>query len=310
MRLFWTTLAVLVLLSFGIGASCRRIAPDEIGLRTLNVGGERGLVPKDFDAGFYRAIWLVEQWETLPRSVQRVLYTSRPDLRGADDWTPIEAKTLDGDSVTIEATILFRIADGKGFEVYRSSGPGDTFKRRARDLASPLIAQALAMLHTEDLYDQRKRNASMKAMEDDLRGSFRSLQSLDLVDFSITGITFDSKYEEELEKKKVATQKKLLATSQTSLNEEEGVKNQIVQETENKVKLIQNELANRTLEIQTNATREVERILNEAKAKAAAIEAEATIYAGDLKKKSEQELREADAYVLDLQRKAVGGNPN
>ena len=34
--------------------------PDEIGIRVVNVGSDKGLVKKDFDAGFYRNLWLLK----------------------------------------------------------------------------------------------------------------------------------------------------------------------------------------------------------------------------------------------------------
>jgi regulator of protease activity HflC (stomatin/prohibitin superfamily) len=306
MRLFWISLALLVLGGFLVGASCRRIAPDQIGLRTMNVGESKGLVQRDFDPGFYRSLWLVESWDTLPRSVQRVTFTNRVDLRGPDDAPAIEAKTIDGYSVTVEATVLFRIAQGKGHVVYRDSGPGDEFKRRARELAAPEIAQAFATLRTEAIFDREKRRAPFEQMESGLRERLLNLKSFELVNLAITYVAFDPKYEEELEKKKVANQKKLLATSQQRLAEEQGIKDKIVQETDNKVKQIQNELANQQREIKAANDNEKAKVIADATLKAFAIRAAANEHELKAQAEGSKLVKEAEAYSLDLERKALG----
>ena len=134
MRWLAWLLVAIGLVGFLGAANCKRIAPDEIGIRTIS--GSTGLMHEDYDAGFYRAIWLVDLWETLPRSVQKVSFTDRSDLRGPTDASMVEAKTIDGDSVSIEASVLFRIQEGQGHVVYEQARTTEGFLRLARSLAS------------------------------------------------------------------------------------------------------------------------------------------------------------------------------
>ncbi|MFN0206510.1 MAG: SPFH domain-containing protein [Planctomycetota bacterium] len=298
----------LLLIALVVSACIRRIGPDEIGLHIMNIGSEKGLEPKDYDAGFYRSIWLVERWDTLPRSIQKVSYTNRIDLRGPDDQPAIEAKTLDGDRVTVEATIHFRVATGKGHSVYQSAGPGDAFKRLARDVSSPLISAAFATLGTQQIYDKEKRGAVYAKLESDtLRGELEA-RGLELIRVSILEVTYDPNFEIQFERQKVATQKTLLEKSQKKQAEEQGLKNSIVQEAANEVAKLKIELANE------KKTREAQNKLDIGAEDAAwareagRIIGEWTTYQKTAEAKGIQAKKEAEAYAVLLQKEAFGDN--
>lgn len=301
----WTLVLVSAVV-LALAASIRRIAPDEIGIRIVNSPFGEGLVAKDFDAGFYRNIFLVESWDTLPRSVQRVVFTNRVDLRGPEDLPSIEAKTRDGDRITVEATVLFRIPDGRGHVVYQDSGRGDAFKRVARDIAGAEIPAAFATLATERIYDKEARRDAYAQLESTLREKLARLRHLELVKILITEVTFDPKYEEQLERKKVAKQREQLETSQKNRVVELNKKLAIIQETDNKVKKIQNDNRATVTTLVAENTREVERIRAEGTRSVGDIEASAKGYKAVKEAEATQLVREAEAYALAKQRAAMG----
>lgn len=296
----------LLIIALVVSACIKRIAPDEIGIHIMNTGG--GLDKNDYDAGFYRSIWLLETWDTLPRSVQKVSFTNRPDLRGPDDAPAIEAKTADGDRVTVEATVLFRIAPGKGHLVYERVGRGDAFKRLARDLAKPPIVTAFAKLNTQYIYGAASRRATYNDMRDRSLREGLATNGLELVEVSIMEVTYDPKYEAQLERLKVATQKTLLEKSQQSLVKEEGEKKKIIQETDNIVQQLKTELLN------TKKTRKAENDLAVAKIDAewtrtvATKEAGWKQYRGEKEAQGTQAKKEAEAVAVQLQKDAYGEN--
>ena len=291
-----------------VAASIRRIAPDEIGIRIVNVGSDKGLVKKDFDAGFYRNLWLLESWDTLPRSVQRVSFTNRVDGRGPDDQPAIEAKAKEGDRVTVEATVLFRIPDGKGHIVYQDSGKGDAFKRVARDIAGAEIPAAFATLGIEDIYDQEKRRAAYKKLEETLGAKLRDLRNLELVDVAITEVTYDPKYEALLERKKVADQKTLLEASQRKRNEEKNKKDAIVAETVSEVKRIQGDSKNEITRLNADNMREIEGVKAQATKLDGDIRAETNKYKLTNEATGSLANGQAEAYAIQQQREALGEN--
>lgn len=303
--LLWSVGAILVLALLA-AASIRRIAPDEIGIRIVNLGPGKGLVKQDFDAGFYRNIWLLESWDTLPRSVQRVSFTNRADLRGPDDLPAIEAKTKDGDRIVIEATVLFRILAGKGHVVYQDSGKGDAFKRVARDIAGAEIPAAFAVLGTEKIYDETERRRAYDQLTQSLGTRLANLRNLELVNVAITEVSYDPKYEEQLERKKLADQKKLLENSLTIKATELGKKNATIQETDNKVKGIQNTTQNEVKRLNATNAKAIEVVRAEATRESGRIKSEGTQYRALKDAEGYQAVREADAYAIQRQREALG----
>lgn len=302
------SLLALAALAAAPAVACRRIPPDAIGIRTMNVGGQQGVLPNDFDAGLYRSLWLYESWDTLPRSVQRIHFTNRSELRTPDDASAIGARTRDGDSVTVEAVVLFRIAEGKGHVVYRDSGPGDGFKQRARELAGPQIASAFATLRTEEIYKADERRKAYAKLVEDLRAKLLVQKYLDLIDVAITNVTYEPKYEEQLEKRKINDQKTELEKSLRERAVQQGVKDSIVQQTDNLVKRIQNELKNSVSNIEAANKKAIAAIDAEAHRAAEQIKADANYYRAKMEAEGSQAVGEAEAYAVDLQNKALGSS--
>lgn len=307
MRRLLVLLVAAALLGFGAAASCRRIPPDHIGVRVLNVGGDttKGLVPQDFDAGFYRSIWLWERWDTLPRAVQKVSFTDLTDQRGSLDGPSISAKTKDGDSVSVEASILVRIAEGKGHVVYVDSGPGENFIRLARDLSAPEIANTVATMRTEDIYDKKRRREAVTSLYERLRTKLLTQKSLELVSVELTEVRFDAKYEEQLRKKKVNSENKRLEVSLQEKATQGGERDKIIQTTDNLVKEIQNRLKNKQSDISVNTLKRKQEIESEALKKAETRKAEALQAKLGMAAEGSQKLKEAEAYAADLQRRAL-----
>lgn len=302
-----TTLLLIALVG---SASIKRIGPDEIGLHVVNLGSEKGLEKKDYDAGFYRSIFLVESWVTLPRSVQKITFTARPDLRGPDDGPAIEAKTLDGDRVTVEASALVRIADGKGHSVYENLGSGNSFRARSRDVIGPSIAAAFATINTEEIYVAARRRATIEKLESETLRQKLASWNIELVKVSVLEVKYDPKYEAQLQRQKVATQRKLLEESTKTQAIETGRKNLIVQTTQNEVEKLKNDLKNKkdTLISENKKAISAEDAAGDiAKGK---IEADALRYSLEKSAEGIKARKEAEAYSVRLYKDALGDNGN
>lgn len=302
----------LLIFALIVSACIKRVSPDEIGIHISNkiflLNSQGGLDRADYDAGFYRSIWGLESWDTLPRSAQRIAFTNRIDLRGPEDSPAIDAKTSEGDTLTIEATVLFRIAQGKGHLVYEKFGGGDRFRRLARDLAKPQIVTAFGTLKTQEIYDKEKRQAVYKKLESQaLRESFEA-NNFELISVAIMEVSYDPQYEIQLQRKKVATQNELLAKSRTKLAEEEGKKKKIIQETDNEVQKLKIKLSNE------KETRKADNDLAVAEIDAAGIreageiEREYQTYKGQKEAQGIEAKKSADAYAVQKQKEAYGEN--
>src|SRR5207302_9743525 len=101
---------------------------DQIGLRQVSFGMNKGLQKQLVEPGYRRAISGYETIRTFPRNIQAVEFTNDETERGADHRTvaAINVPTVDGYPVAVDVTVLYRIADpflvtskfgfGRGYE--------------------------------------------------------------------------------------------------------------------------------------------------------------------------------------------------
>ncbi|MBI3817972.1 MAG: hypothetical protein HY286_04715 [Planctomycetes bacterium] len=300
----------VLLAALVVSACIRRIAPDEIGMHTTSnlLWIRGGLDPQDYDAGFYRSIWPFERWETLPRSTQRIAFTNRPDLRGPNDAAAIEAKTLDGDRVTIEAAVLVKIAPGKGHIVFEKVGAGDALRALARDLAKPPIVTVFGTLKTQDIYNAEVRRKAYQSLTTTTLTQLLASNGLELVDVSIMEVTYDPQYEAQLQRQKESTQKTLLEVSQQKLVTEEGEKKKLMQGTDNEVQDLKTQLLNKKLTLKAINDMAIAVLDAESLKRVGEIEADAKQYRGEKEAMGIQANKEAEANAVQLQKDAYGEN--
>ena len=130
-RAFTTLLRLsLFLLPFLFLRACllTYVPPDQIGLRQVSFGPSKGLQKELVQPGYRRSISGYETIRTFPRNIQAVEFTNDESERGADHRTigAVNVPTVDGYPITVDCTVLYRIADpflvvskfgfGRGYE--------------------------------------------------------------------------------------------------------------------------------------------------------------------------------------------------
>src|SRR4051794_14666756 len=86
---------------------------DQIGLRQVSFGMNKGLQKQLVKPGYRRAIAGYETIRTFPRNIQAVEFTNDETERGADHRTVARTTppTVDGTPVAASVTVLYRSAD-------------------------------------------------------------------------------------------------------------------------------------------------------------------------------------------------------
>ena len=89
------------------------VAPGQIALRQVAFGPNKGLQKKLVGPGYRRQVRGYETVRTFPRDIQIVEFTNNPAERSADHRTvsPINVPTVDGYPVSVDVTVIYRIAD-------------------------------------------------------------------------------------------------------------------------------------------------------------------------------------------------------
>jgi regulator of protease activity HflC (stomatin/prohibitin superfamily) len=273
-------LVVVLLVTTGI----TKIEPDEIGVRTLNIGSV-GIVPEDYKPGYHRAIWLLDTWNRFPSSVQRVRFAKEAASSAVWQGGELQLTSADGDRVVITAEVIFRIADGLAHKVLQDSGPGDRYKNVVRALAQDATRVSFGRLRTEQFYNEGSRDEARKEAVSLLQGRLRP-RGIELVDVLVESIEFDPNYEGLIKQKKIADQQVELQKAKTKAAEEKGKVDKIKVETAVKVQTIERE-----------GEAEITRLKTETELQMAALAGQAAKYATE---------RKADGGLYDDQRKAEG----
>lgn len=199
------TLLVLSPLLFVRGCLVTYVSPDEIGLRQVSFGPNKGLQKTLVGAGYRRQIRGYETVRTFPRDIQIVEFTSNPAERSPDHRTvsPINVPTVDGYPVAVDVTVMYRIADP--FKVVSRFGFGRAFEDNVViRLTDPAVKQHLGELRAEEFYrDQRLIKA--RNLRNELSARFRE-NGIQLADVLIRQYDYPDTFQSLTEQKKIQDQ--------------------------------------------------------------------------------------------------------
>lgn len=270
-------LLIISLLLTGYLTGCTKINPDEIGVRTLNFGSGKGVVAVDYAPGFHRAVWPLDSWHRFPRTIQRIQFLKESGSILNQNGGPLQLSSVDGDHVSLDAEVFFRILDGKAFVVLQDSGPGEQYKSLVRSLTVGAANSVFGQMKTEDFYNPKKREDSCLAINQSLQEKFKP-RGLELVNFLVEKIEFDPKYESLIKQKKIADQQVELQLSKAKAAEEKGKVDKIEVETTVKIQQIQREAEAEIMRLGTETDLKIARITAEAEKYVASRKADADLY--------------------------------
>jgi regulator of protease activity HflC (stomatin/prohibitin superfamily) len=158
--LFRLMLKVLLLLSpllFLRACVVTYVAPDEIGMRQIAFGPNKGLQKQVVGAGYRRQMRGYETIRTFPRNLQVVEFTNNDRERGPGHRSvpSINVPTVDGYPVGVDVTVLYRIADP--FLVVSKFGFGRAYEDNVvLRFTDPFVKQHLGELRAEEFYGDRR----------------------------------------------------------------------------------------------------------------------------------------------------------
>ncbi|HUP59043.1 MAG TPA: SPFH domain-containing protein [Thermoanaerobaculia bacterium] len=159
------------------------VAPDQIGVRQVALGPNKGLQKKVIASGYRRQIRGYETVRTFPRDLQIIDFTNNAAERSRDHRTvsAINVPTVDGYPVAVDVTVMYRINDP--FLVVSKSGFGRAYEDNVViRFTDPIVKQFLGELRAEEFYlDQRLAKARDLKIALAERLHAHGLQLLDIV---------------------------------------------------------------------------------------------------------------------------------
>ena len=266
-------LAMLAVLVSG----CTRIKPDEIGVRTVNIGGEKGIVPRDYKTGYHRYLWPLDTWQRFPSTVQRLRFSKDTSGPWSQQAEPLQITSADGDRVVMTAEIFFRIADDQAHLVLQDSGSGDRYRDVVRGMAQDAARVLFGSLRTEAFYNPDSREAVRQKAADVLRTRLQP-RGIEIIDVLIETIDFDPNYENLIRKKKLADQRVEVEKAKARAAEQTGKVAKIMVETTARVQRVDKETESEISKKTTEVNLLMGTLKAEADKYAAGVSADAALY--------------------------------
>lgn len=162
MKRFQVIVAVAVVSSVS-GCACHSTGANEVGVLTRKVApfGKRGVQPEVYGSGAtYFFAPIITDWHTFETKLQNL---KMQKIAGADGVIDdVEFKTVDGNDISVDVTVTWRIDPEKAPHVLQRVGESteDVQERLVRPAARAYVRDALNRLKSEDFYVADKRFAA------------------------------------------------------------------------------------------------------------------------------------------------------
>ena len=237
-RFFGFLLKVLLVLSpvlFLRGCMMTYVSPDEIGLRQVSFGPNKGLQKSLVRAGYRRQISGYETIRTFPRDIQVVEFTSSSTEGGGHRAVgAINVPTVDGYPVAVDVTVVYRVADP--FLVVSKFGFGRAYEDNVViRFTDPYVKQYLGELRAEEFYGDR-RLIQGRELKRELAARFKQ-NGLHLADVLIRQYTYPETFQQLTEQKKIQDQSVLTNRALAKQAEVDTRLKQVAAQGENLIKV-------------------------------------------------------------------------
>jgi len=198
---------VLLLIPLVFLRACvfKYVSPNQIGLRQISFGMNKGLQKELVKPGYRREISGYERIQTFPRDVQAVEFSNDQAERGQDHRTigAINVPTVDGYRVDVDVTVQYRIADP--FLVVSKFGFGTGYEDNVViRFTDPALKKHLGELRAEEFYHSH-RQEKVNEIKQELAQRFKE-NGLMLADVLIRQYDYPTTFQQLTEQKKLQDQ--------------------------------------------------------------------------------------------------------
>jgi regulator of protease activity HflC (stomatin/prohibitin superfamily) len=201
------------------------VPPDQIGVRQVSYGSEKGLRKKPVSSGYRREISGYEKIHTFPRDIQVVEFTNNQAEQGEGhrQRPAIKVPTVDGYPVDVDVTVLYRVVDP--YKLASKFGFGRAYEESVViRFTDPAVKRFLGELRAEQFYHEA-RLARVRMLKDELKNRFKP-NGLALEDVLLRQYDYPDTFQALTEQKKIQDQSVLAnralaqqAEVQTRLNQ-------------------------------------------------------------------------------------------
>jgi regulator of protease activity HflC (stomatin/prohibitin superfamily) len=214
------------------------VGPNEVALKQVTVGVGKGISDKVYGAGVHWVTPGTERMLTFPIDLQVLTLTNDSNERMAADERHINAlniQTSEGYNVTVDVTVLYRIADP--FKVYKSAGPGKLFETALAEVRAPqILRKRLGELDAEQFYNPTLRLQKAALALQDLNGELEP-NGLHVLQVLVRKYVYDDRYQQAIEQRKIQDQTVYKNKAEAELATATAEKDKVLAEGQAKIKV-------------------------------------------------------------------------
>ncbi len=222
----------IVIIAVSLRVCIIKVGVDQVGVKTVVWGIKRGIVKKDFQAGWHRNVPGTVQWEIYDSTVQTLEMTEEhAGTFGHDERDALKVRTKDDYDVSADLIIKYRIKRSEAWMLRRDIGSTERYKQivenEARDIARSVFGR-MGELDLYNPYEKRKRALEGRKMHNK-RLEKRHVQ---IIDWLILDIRFDPGLDRKIKSIKVAELEEKVNISKGKAANQRGITQTIDAETE------------------------------------------------------------------------------
>ncbi|MBS1258246.1 MAG: hypothetical protein MAG551_01299 [Candidatus Scalindua arabica] len=284
-----------------------RVEIDQIGVKTIVWGINRGVVQKDYNPGWHRYVRQIETWELYDATVQTFNFTREartPDGKIESRELPI--RTMDDYNVTVDIIVKFQIQRGKAHKIREEIGPGDRYKGFLESDIREVSRNVLGKMTEKDLYNPDEKRRRAEEAKQLLASAFDS-RHINIIDFLILDMRFDPQLERKIKNVKLAELDQVLNISKERAVNQRGITQTIDATTEALAEKIQSDKDGQIVSLNAEMVTKVTKILADANKFLIEKKAEGDLYKEERRAAGELLIARAKAEGERLRRKAMTG---
>ncbi|PIE22436.1 MAG: hypothetical protein CSA62_12540 [Planctomycetota bacterium] len=306
-HLSWGILALIVLALLA-RMMVVKVEIGTTGVLTKEWGG--GLVQQDFGPGFHWDFGPLHTWALFDTTVQSLHFNSNNSKgrsRHDNGEGPLQVKSAEGSTVTLDVTVKFRVEPGKTWQLRRDMGVGDSYKVKVRNEAIDALRPVFGRMDNEEFYEVQSRELRTLEAEKILTERLKKLH-VSLIAILIRDVSFDEAYEKRIRDKTELQQQELLNKSETDLRKFEGETNEVKAQTTAMVNVINQNLERQRRELTADNFKTIAKIRADAERYALEQQADANLYATEKKAKGQLLIENAKAEGQRMRQSALQGS--
>lgn len=218
---------VIALVSSVSGCACHSTSANEVGVLTRKLApfGKKGVQDEVYASGAtYFFAPIITDWHTFETKLQNLKMMKQPGTDGVID--DVEFKTVDGNDISVDVTVTWRIDPTKAPNVLQRVGEStdDVQERLVRPAARAYVRDALNRLRSEDFYVADKRFAAAEEARQLLLSALGP-EGVIVEQVILGEHRFAPAYEEVIREKKLAEQNAEKLKSEAQAAAEESKRN-------------------------------------------------------------------------------------